>query len=148
MGVLADLGASPHHGCRVYAPKDRAPSRLAGGASRDSDAEVEVKQAALKELFAQADPVQQQLLCKIGLSSPPVKKPSIMELLQKDLDNLPVQLKEAVLEAVEPEIPKPEGPVAPQSAIASAAKAYKSAAVELKDLTPYAAYSESAAGCF
>ena len=47
---------------------------------------------------------------------------------------LKVQLKEAVLEAVEPEIPKPEGPVTLQSAIASAAKADKSAAVELKDL--------------
>ena len=103
-----------------YTPQNIAPPPgLAGGGSRDSDAEVDEKQAALKELL-QADPVQQQLLCKIGFSPPPVKKPSIMELLQKDLDNLPVK--------------QPEGPVTPQSAIASAAKAYKSAAVELKDL--------------
>ena len=57
-----------------------------------------------------------------------------MRLPRKEPNFGGVQLKEAVLEAVEPEIPKPESPVTPQSAIASAAKTYKSAAVELKDL--------------
>ena len=96
-----------------------------GGAQRTVEAKADYEEA-LKELWAQADPVQRELLNKIGVCEPKPEQKSLTDLCNQYEDELPQPKKDAL----QPAVPKPTA----EQALPSVHKEYKEATVGMRKL--------------